>query len=411
MDPVVQIDTADNRPLQTIDDTGPGDGETLSMLVPQGTYHVVVRNFNGARSPGTYTVSAAVAMELSPGLANNDPEWVRSSSPADFATGVATTTQPTVQFGRALNAATVNSNTVQLIDGVTGTPLPATPSYNAGNQTVTVPPATVLSTNHPYAIHIAGVSDGAANAFTDGYTFRFKSAGPPSFGVPVKSFYLRDQNAPGPPDNTIPFGSPDCIAVTGDWDGNGTSTVGAYCGGTWYLRNSNTSGSPDIAPFAFGAPGYTPVVGDWDGDGKDSIGVYVNGSWYLRNHDSAGAPEIAPFAYGTGGYTPVVGNWDGLGGDGIGVFVNGSWFLRNSPNAGAPNLSFAYGGAGYRPVVGNWDGLGGDGIGVVIGSGWYLRNDASAGSPEAWTSYGDASYNLVPGDWNGDHITTIGVAA
>jgi hypothetical protein len=33
----------------------------------------------------------------------------------------------------------------------------------------------------------------------------------------------------------------------------------------WDLRNSNSPGAPDIAPFAYGAPGWLPVAGDWDG--------------------------------------------------------------------------------------------------------------------------------------------------
>jgi hypothetical protein len=52
--------------------------------------------------------------------------------------------------------------------------------------------------------------------------------------------------------------------VVGDWDGNGTSTVGAVdAAGTWYLRNSNSPGGPDIQPFAYGAPGWKPLAGAW----------------------------------------------------------------------------------------------------------------------------------------------------
>src|SRR5262249_26130376 len=59
--------------------------------------------------------------------------------------------------------------------------------------------------------------------------------------------------------------------VVGDWDGNGTDTVGAFDPvgqfgkppATWYLRNSNTPGAPDIAPFAYGAGGWAPHAGIW----------------------------------------------------------------------------------------------------------------------------------------------------
>ena len=40
---------------------------------------------------------------------------------------------------------------------------------------------------------------------------------------------------------------------------------------TFYLRNSNTSGGPDVQ-VRFGASSYVPLVGDWNGDGKDTIG-------------------------------------------------------------------------------------------------------------------------------------------
>ena len=30
--------------------------------------------------------------------------------------------------------------------------------------------------------------------------------------------------------------------VTGDWDGNGTSTPGVVRGNMWYLRNTNSTG-------------------------------------------------------------------------------------------------------------------------------------------------------------------------
>jgi hypothetical protein len=55
--------------------------------------------------------------------------------------------------------------------------------------------------------------------------------------------------------------------VVGDWDGNGTTTIGLYrpSTNTYYLRNSNSYGAPDITIASWGAPGDIPVVGDWNG--------------------------------------------------------------------------------------------------------------------------------------------------
>ena len=55
------------------------------------------------------------------------------------------------------------------------------------------------------------------------------------------------------------------LAVTGDWDGNGSTTPGVVRNGTWYLRNANTSGVADLS-FAYGNPGDLAITGDWDGN-------------------------------------------------------------------------------------------------------------------------------------------------
>src|SRR5262245_46215587 len=90
------------------------------------------------------------------------------------------------------------------------------------------------------------------------------------------SWYLHDHNAAGAPTTPVfRYGAPGWHALLGDWDGNGTNTVGVFdpATATWYLKNSNSSGAPDIAPFRYGAPGWIPVVGDWDGNGTTTIGV------------------------------------------------------------------------------------------------------------------------------------------
>lgn len=87
---------------------------------------------------------------------------------------------------------------------------------------------------------------------------------------------------------------------------------------TWYLRDSASSGAPTVTPFQYGAPGWIPVAGDWDGDGTTTIGVFdPNGdygeppaTWYLRNSNSPGAPDWTG-SFGGGGWTPLVGHWDG----------------------------------------------------------------------------------------------------
>jgi hypothetical protein len=55
--------------------------------------------------------------------------------------------------------------------------------------------------------------------------------------------------------------------VVGDWDGDGTTTVGVVDprSETWYLHNFNMQGAPDYTPFTYGAPGWMPLAGNWRG--------------------------------------------------------------------------------------------------------------------------------------------------
>jgi len=229
------------------------------------------------------------------------------------------------------------------------------------------------------------------------------------FGNPFFTWYLRNTNSAGSPDASFIYGGPPATPVACDWNGNGSRTIGIYDGGWWLLRNSNTPGQPDLT-INYGAAGYTPVCGDWDGNGTQTIGVYVNGRWLLRNSNTPGPPDIV-FDYGAAGYTPVVGNWDGAGGDGIGVYRNGLWLLRNAASAGPADAAFSYGASGYAPVAGNWDNAGGDSVGVFVGGRWLLRNSNTAGSPNTVFDYGIPGYVPIVADWDGNGADSVGVVA
>ena len=43
---------------------------------------------------------------------------------------------------------------------------------------------------------------------------------------------------------------------------------------TWYLRNGNSPGAPDVTPFDYGHPGWGWLSGDWDGDGITTLAVF-----------------------------------------------------------------------------------------------------------------------------------------
>jgi hypothetical protein len=228
-------------------------------------------------------------------------------------------------------------------------------------------------------------------------------------------WHLRNSNSAGSANLEFPYGRTHNLPIVGDWNGDGSDTVGVFRSETrtWYLRNSNTSGYADWE-FPYGRPGYVPVVGDWNGDGVDTVGVFYSAGriWYLRNSNTSGNANLE-FAYGGPGYTPIVGDWNGDGVDTVGVFHNESktWYLKNSNTSGNADLEFQYGQPGDIPVVGDWNGDGIDTVGVFRSTNrtWYLKNSNTGGTADQTFQYGRSSDTPVVGDWNKDGVDTVGI--
>ncbi|HLL69459.1 MAG TPA: hypothetical protein VK453_27635 [Micromonosporaceae bacterium] len=221
--------------------------------------------------------------------------------------------------------------------------------------------------------------------------------------------------------------------LTGDWDGDGVDTVGLFdpVSATWFLRNANTAGRPDLC-FRYGSPGVAPVVGDWDGDGTDTVGVVRRTAgvdtwrWILKNSNTAGGGDV-DFRYGHRDNAPITGDWDGDGDTNIGVVETGvthlRWHLRRANSGGGDSWDFLYGRSGAggtpsdSPVVGDWDGNGTDTVGVIRWAAvradeWNLRNANTPGYADIVFRYGSIPHyenepqytgaHMVVGDWNGD---------
>jgi len=167
-------------------------------------------------------------------------------------------------------------------------------------------------------------------------------------------------------------GIPGATPVAGDWTGNGTGTtkIGVFANGSWYLDlngNGAWDGTPTDAVYAFGTglAGAIPVTGDWTGTGTTKVGVFTDGTWYLDlNGNGAwdGTPTDAMYVFGAGvaGALPGTGDWTGTGATKVGVFANGTWYLDLNGNGGwdgAPTdaiHTFGAGLAGAVPVIGKW---------------------------------------------------------
>ena len=213
--------------------------------------------------------------------------------------------------------------------------------------------------------------------------------------------YLKNSNTTGFADVAINYGTAGDYPISGDWDGNGTATIGIYRNGSFYLRNSNTLGFADIV-FAFGTPGDKPVAGDWDGDGVDTIGVYSNGQFLLRNSNSAGAATMS-FFLGNPGDIGIAGDWNGDGMDTTGVFRpgNGVIFLKNANTTGFADIALNYGLGGDLPVTGDWNNDGIDTIGVYRNAQFLLRNSNTIGFAEIVFGLGNPGDMPIAGNWDG----------
>ena len=215
--------------------------------------------------------------------------------------------------------------------------------------------------------------------------------------------YLKNSNTTGFADVALNYGLGGDYPVVGDWDGNGTVTIGVYRNGYFYLRNSNTIGFAENI-FPFGTPGDQPIAGDWDGNGVDTVGVYrpSTGQFLLRNSNSAG-PAEASFYLGNVGDVGIAGDWDGNGLDTTGVFrpSNGVIFLKNTNDTGFADVALNYGLPDDQPVTGDWDNDGTDTIGVYRNGSFYLRNENTNGFAEIIFGLGNPGDMPIAGNWDG----------
>lgn len=226
------------------------------------------------------------------------------------------------------------------------------------------------------------------------------------------TWFLRNSNSSGAADAAFYYGPipSTWTPVKGDFDGDGDDSIGLYdpSSGYFYLRNSNGPGAADLQfSFGPGGLGWVPLIGDWDADGTDSVGLYdpSTSAFYLKNANSAGAADIV-FYFGVGGFgwKPLVGDWDNDGTDSIGLYdpSNGNFFLKNANTYGAADVTFSFGLGGWTPLTGDWNGDGQDSVGLYDPSAgaFYLKNVNDYGAADLTFFYGPANVLPIMGDWD-----------
>lgn len=253
------------------------------------------------------------------------------------------------------------------------------------------------------------------------------------------------------------FGLPDGTPVVGDWNGDGTSDIGVYLKGEWFL-DLNGNGQWDEGDLwaKLGSEADRPVVGDWDGDGKDDIGIF-GPEWpgdprHLEFEPGLPDPEnhrqlkpkpknVPPtpeqatdgerllrltskgqeradlidhvFQFGGAVDVPLAGDWNGDGIRTVGVYRNGKWhFDMDGDGRWSDGDKIAlFGQGGDIPIVGDFDGDGIEEIGIYRAGKWIIDTNGNrqidAGDREI--NLGTAADKPVVGDWNGDGIDEPGL--
>jgi hypothetical protein len=229
-----------------------------------------------------------------------------------------------------------------------------------------------------------------------------------------RRFYLRSANRPEGFDRSVEFGRRGDLPLIGDWDGNGSGTIGAYSppDRSFHLRNANAPGADDLV-VALGAPGDLPVAGDWDGDGTTNVGVYhpEDNTFHLLAANVTGARETV-FVCGAKkkGLQPLAGDWDGDGKTGVGTFdpAAGRFTLCDRPDLPARTADF--GADSDLPLVGDWDGDGDDTIGAFRPQNGtlYIRQSNTSGYADAAFALGQPGDVPVPGS---SRLTLAGIAS
>jgi len=98
-------------------------------------------------------------------------------TPLDEATSVATSTAPVLTFSTNLNSSTVTTDNIFMIKASDGTKVNAPVTYSDSAKTVTLTPASALSTSSGYIITVTkNVKDTAGNTLTNIFTSNFTTA-------------------------------------------------------------------------------------------------------------------------------------------------------------------------------------------------------------------------------------------
>ncbi len=173
--------------------------------------------------------------------------------------------------------------------------------------------------------------------------------------------YLRNANTTGIADIEFFFGNPGDVPLAGDFDGDGCDTVSIHRPSVqrFFIINELGSKSAGLGAadvdYLFGDPGDKPFVGDFDGDGTETVGLHreSTGLVYFRNRHTQGVAD-AQFIFGDPGDRFVAGDWNADGRYSPAMFrpSNVTCYQRFTNTQGVADVEFRFGEPTWLPVAG-----------------------------------------------------------
>ena len=173
--------------------------------------------------------------------------------------------------------------------------------------------------------------------------------------------YLRNTNTQGVADIKFYFGNPGDIPIAGDFNADGCDTVSIYrqTEGSVYIinklgENNGGLGAADY-DYYFGNPGDKPFTGDFNGNGTTTVGLHreSSGFVYFRNTNTQGIAD-SQFYFGDPGDRLVAGDWNNNGADSPALFrpSTTTFYFRFTNTQGNADAQFEWGEPGWLPVAG-----------------------------------------------------------
>lgn len=178
------------------------------------------------------------------------------------------------------------------------------------------------------------------------------------------------------------------IPVPADYDGDKRTDIAVYdpAKGDWYILASSNGQWVGGAALNWGWSATIPVPGDYDGDKRTDRAVFYPASnwWYILKSSDGQWMNGRPISWGTTGCVPCPGDFDQDGRTDIAVYLpsTGIWSIRSSITTSLlNNTTIQFGWSASHPTPVDADGDGRTDICVYhrASSMWYVRDWSSGG--------------------------------